>query len=230
MCYHLYIWDHVTFTTGLCPQNDPGPGNAKWEWKAQSHQWCTLDEGWQLLSIGWGVAPLFSTQPNWLPCLMLTTGLIVQYTNDNGITWHLLRELDFMSYLEPQVVSIDLPREAKTSATAFRWWQPQHGTQHHPTAPFIKCLYQPRTISTSQYGHVLQKPLVTENTLRWTVWMLCVFRPSLVMIQTWFSSVAPESVDLPEYKVTWHVRWPTHCISLFVQFGGRSINWPWTCL
>ncbi|XP_009697716.1 PREDICTED: reelin-like [Cariama cristata] len=54
-------------------------------------------------------------------------GLVVQYTNDNGITWHLLRELDFMSYLEPQVVSIDLPREAKTPATAFRWWQPQHG-------------------------------------------------------------------------------------------------------
>ncbi|OXB71770.1 UNVERIFIED_CONTAM: hypothetical protein H355_005659, partial [Colinus virginianus] len=54
-------------------------------------------------------------------------GLVVQYTNDNGITWHLLRELDFMSYLEPQVVSIDLPRDAKTSATAFRWWQPQHG-------------------------------------------------------------------------------------------------------
>ncbi|KAJ7407130.1 hypothetical protein WISP_128431 [Willisornis vidua] len=54
-------------------------------------------------------------------------GLVVQYTNDNGITWHLLRELDFMSYLEPQIISIDLPREAKTPATAFRWWQPQHG-------------------------------------------------------------------------------------------------------
>lgn len=36
-----------------------------------------------------------------------------------------------MSYLEPQVVSIDLPREAKTPATAFRWWQPQHGMQCH---------------------------------------------------------------------------------------------------
>nr|XP_060484465.1 reelin [Panthera onca] len=54
-------------------------------------------------------------------------GLVVQYSNDNGILWHLLRELDFMSFLEPQIISIDLPREAKTSATAFRWWQPQHG-------------------------------------------------------------------------------------------------------
>ncbi|KAL8219320.1 UNVERIFIED_CONTAM: hypothetical protein K2H54_056544 [Gekko kuhli] len=55
------------------------------------------------------------------------SGLLVQYSNDNGISWHLLRELDFMSFLEPQIVSIELPHEAKTSATAFRWWQPQHG-------------------------------------------------------------------------------------------------------
>ncbi|KAG8142667.1 hypothetical protein E2320_005871, partial [Naja naja] len=53
-------------------------------------------------------------------------GLVVQYSNDNGISWTLLRELDFLSFLEPQIVSIELPREAKTSATAFRWWQPQH--------------------------------------------------------------------------------------------------------
>lgn len=62
--------------------------------------------------------------PAFLSC---TSGLVVQYSNDNGILWHLLRELDFMSFLEPQIISIDLPREAKTPATAFRWWQPQHG-------------------------------------------------------------------------------------------------------
>lgn len=59
--------------------------------------------------------------------MSLNSGLVVQYSNDNGILWHLLRELDFMSFLEPQIISIDLPREAKTPATAFRWWQPQHG-------------------------------------------------------------------------------------------------------
>ncbi|KAI4585335.1 hypothetical protein MJG53_020635 [Ovis ammon polii x Ovis aries] len=59
--------------------------------------------------------------------MSFNTGLVVQYSNDNGILWHLLRELDFMSFLEPQIISIDLPREAKTPATAFRWWQPQHG-------------------------------------------------------------------------------------------------------
>ncbi|KAM4036706.1 reelin isoform 2-T2 [Anomaloglossus baeobatrachus] len=56
-------------------------------------------------------------------------GIVVQYTNDNGISWNLLRELDFLSYLDPQIISIELPRNAKTSSTAFRWWQPQHGTQ-----------------------------------------------------------------------------------------------------
>ncbi|KAG8439950.1 hypothetical protein GDO86_005931 [Hymenochirus boettgeri] len=56
-------------------------------------------------------------------------GIVVQYTNDNGISWNLLRELDFMSFLEPQIISIELPRNAKTSFTAFRWWQPQHGKQ-----------------------------------------------------------------------------------------------------
>ncbi|MEJ1272528.1 solute carrier family 26 member 5 [Cricetulus griseus] len=60
-------------------------------------------------------------------CDLGYTGLVVQYSNDNGILWHLLRELDFLSFLEPQIISIDLPREAKTPATAFRWWQPQHG-------------------------------------------------------------------------------------------------------
>ena len=59
--------------------------------------------------------------------MSFNTGLVVQYSNDNGILWHLLRELDFMSFLEPQIISIDLPRESKTPATAFRWWQPQHG-------------------------------------------------------------------------------------------------------
>ncbi|XP_005995356.1 reelin isoform X2 [Latimeria chalumnae] len=54
-------------------------------------------------------------------------GIVVQYTVNNGITWHLLRELDFSSYLEPHIITIELFPEAKTSSTAFRWWQPLHG-------------------------------------------------------------------------------------------------------
>lgn len=71
--------------------------------------------------------------------MSFNSGLVVQYSNDNGILWHLLRELDFMSFLEPQIISIDLPREAKTPATAFRWWQPQHG-KLLLTPPFLVAL------------------------------------------------------------------------------------------
>ncbi|XP_061108680.1 reelin [Conger conger] len=54
-------------------------------------------------------------------------GVIVQYSTNNGVQWHFLRELDFSSFLEPQVVTIELPPPAKTAYTVFRWWQPQQG-------------------------------------------------------------------------------------------------------
>ncbi|XP_057204020.1 reelin isoform X1 [Triplophysa rosa] len=54
-------------------------------------------------------------------------GVIVQFSTNNGVQWQLLRELDFGSFLEPQVVTIELPPAAKTQHTVFRWWQPQQG-------------------------------------------------------------------------------------------------------
>uniref|UniRef100_A0A3B3X817 Reelin n=1 Tax=Poecilia mexicana TaxID=48701 RepID=A0A3B3X817_9TELE len=54
-------------------------------------------------------------------------GVIVQFSTNNGIQWQFLRELDFSSFLEPQVVTIELPPPAKTPYTVFRWWQPQQG-------------------------------------------------------------------------------------------------------
>uniref|UniRef100_A0A673MWP0 Reelin n=1 Tax=Sinocyclocheilus rhinocerous TaxID=307959 RepID=A0A673MWP0_9TELE len=54
-------------------------------------------------------------------------GVIVQFSINNGVQWQLLRELDFGSFLEPQVVTIELPPAAKTPHTVFRWWQPQQG-------------------------------------------------------------------------------------------------------
>uniref|UniRef100_A0A3P9PRW9 Reelin n=1 Tax=Poecilia reticulata TaxID=8081 RepID=A0A3P9PRW9_POERE len=53
--------------------------------------------------------------------------VIVQFSTNNGIQWQFLRELDFSSFLEPQVVTIELPPPAKTPYTVFRWWQPQQG-------------------------------------------------------------------------------------------------------
>uniref|UniRef100_A0A3Q2U7U2 Reelin n=1 Tax=Fundulus heteroclitus TaxID=8078 RepID=A0A3Q2U7U2_FUNHE len=54
-------------------------------------------------------------------------GVVVQFSTNNGIQWQFLRELDFSSFLEPQVVTIELPPSAKTPYTVFRWWQPQQG-------------------------------------------------------------------------------------------------------
>lgn len=62
-----------------------------------------------------------------LYCTVCSTGVIVQFSTNNGVQWQLLRELDFGSFLEPQVVTIELPPAAKTSHTVFRWWQPQQG-------------------------------------------------------------------------------------------------------
>uniref|UniRef100_A0AAR2JNE6 Reelin n=1 Tax=Pygocentrus nattereri TaxID=42514 RepID=A0AAR2JNE6_PYGNA len=54
-------------------------------------------------------------------------GVILQFSTSNGVQWHFLRELDFGSFLEPQVVTVELPPQAKASYTVFRWWQPQQG-------------------------------------------------------------------------------------------------------
>ena len=58
---------------------------------------------------------------------VLILGVIVQFSTNNGVQWQFLRELDFSSFLEPQVVTIELPAAAKTPYTVFRWWQPQQG-------------------------------------------------------------------------------------------------------
>ena len=52
-------------------------------------------------------------------------GVIVDFSTDNEITWHLLK------VIEPKIggettetVTVELPPDAKTNATIFRWWQP----------------------------------------------------------------------------------------------------------
>lgn len=62
----------------------------------------------------------------------------MQFSTNNGVQWQFLRELDFSSFLEPQVVTIELPSAAKTPYTVFRWWQPQQGGQQENF-----CIMQP---------------------------------------------------------------------------------------
>lgn len=51
--------------------------------------------------------------------------VFVQFSTTNGLTWYTLRELDYevFSY-KPTAVELVLPKEAKSSTTSFRWWQP----------------------------------------------------------------------------------------------------------
>lgn len=51
--------------------------------------------------------------------------IFVQFSTTNGLMWYNLRELDYevFSY-KPTAVELVLPKEAKSSTTSFRWWQP----------------------------------------------------------------------------------------------------------
>lgn len=67
--------------------------------------------------------------------LKFIPGVIVQYSTNNGVQWEFLRELEFGSFLEPQLVTIELPSQAKMPYTVFRWWQPKQGKK------FCHCWY-----------------------------------------------------------------------------------------
>lgn len=53
-------------------------------------------------------------------------GILVQYSNDAGISWDLLKELDPENYRIARMEHVALPRTARTLSTRLRWWQPQH--------------------------------------------------------------------------------------------------------
>ncbi|XP_045165547.2 reelin-like [Mercenaria mercenaria] len=52
-------------------------------------------------------------------------GIIVDFSTDNEITWHLLKTVEPRLYNGThERVVLELPAEAKTDSTIFRWWQP----------------------------------------------------------------------------------------------------------
>ncbi|XP_070192277.1 reelin-like isoform X2 [Littorina saxatilis] len=52
-------------------------------------------------------------------------GIIVDYSTDNEVTWQLLKVVEPVIQGETtQTVTLELPPDAKTNATIFRWWQP----------------------------------------------------------------------------------------------------------
>lgn len=52
--------------------------------------------------------------------------ILLQYTVNNGIDWHLIESHDPVDYQRAQRLSYSLPTRAKGRAVRFRWWQPQH--------------------------------------------------------------------------------------------------------
>ncbi|PIK45997.1 putative reelin [Apostichopus japonicus] len=52
--------------------------------------------------------------------------VILQYTNNNGIDWHLLQDHDPTQFGRAVRLSLPLPEGARRPAVRFRWWQPGH--------------------------------------------------------------------------------------------------------
>ncbi|XP_054717283.1 reelin-like [Uloborus diversus] len=53
-------------------------------------------------------------------------GVLVQFSNDAGISWSLLKELDPENYRSSRLEHVSMPFKARTFSTRLRWWQPQH--------------------------------------------------------------------------------------------------------
>uniref|UniRef100_W5NEI9 Reelin n=1 Tax=Lepisosteus oculatus TaxID=7918 RepID=W5NEI9_LEPOC len=53
-------------------------------------------------------------------------GVLLQYSNNGGISWGLIAEMYFTDFTKPRFVHYEIPSSAKTPCTRFRWWQPLH--------------------------------------------------------------------------------------------------------
>ncbi|XP_070558262.1 reelin-like isoform X2 [Ptychodera flava] len=61
--------------------------------------------------------------------------VLLQYSNNGGVSWNLLMELYYKDYRKARFVYAELPPKARTSSTRFRWWQPSHsGTGYNQWA------------------------------------------------------------------------------------------------
>ncbi|XP_045618804.2 reelin [Procambarus clarkii] len=60
------------------------------------------------------------------PQRALDKGVILQYTNDNGITWTTINVHDPLDFRKARRVAYTLPGEARRYGVQLRWWQPDH--------------------------------------------------------------------------------------------------------
>ncbi|MGH0172822.1 UNVERIFIED_CONTAM: hypothetical protein FKN15_063857 [Acipenser sinensis] len=57
--------------------------------------------------------------------------VLLQYSINNGITWHVIAQHQPKDFIQAQRVSYNIPLEARVKGVQLRWWQPRHnGTGH----------------------------------------------------------------------------------------------------
>lgn len=57
--------------------------------------------------------------------------VLLQYSVNNGITWHVIAQHQPKDFMQAQRVSYNVPLEARMKGVLLRWWQPRHnGTGH----------------------------------------------------------------------------------------------------
>ncbi|XP_071551543.1 LOW QUALITY PROTEIN: reelin-like [Panulirus ornatus] len=60
------------------------------------------------------------------PQRTLDKGVILQYTSDNGVSWHTLNVHDPLDFRKARRVAYSLPYDARSYGVRLRWWQPDH--------------------------------------------------------------------------------------------------------
>ncbi|CAL4060999.1 unnamed protein product, partial [Meganyctiphanes norvegica] len=60
------------------------------------------------------------------PQRALDKGVVLQYSNNNGITWETIHVMDPTDFKKARRVAYSLPSEARGYGVQLRWWQPDH--------------------------------------------------------------------------------------------------------
>ncbi|KAK3569834.1 hypothetical protein QTP86_005865 [Hemibagrus guttatus] len=53
--------------------------------------------------------------------------VLLQYSVNSGISWHIIAQHQNKDFLKAQRVSYNIPLEARVKGVQLRWWQPHHG-------------------------------------------------------------------------------------------------------
>ncbi len=70
--------------------------------------------------------------------LPVASFLILDYSNDNGLTWNPLESWPMNAETEEKRLGVSLPPSARTAATIIRWWQLTYpNSNNRGTVPHI---------------------------------------------------------------------------------------------